>query len=231
MAGAIAHNFNNMLSVVLGNLELALDMSEDKADMTSHVQGALKAAWKASEISISMLTYLGQTAGEKEPVDLSSVCNHAFHILQLAKPAEIVVNTDFPVPGPFVRANAQQMQQVVSGLVANAWESMEGEQGTVDVSICTMWPEKIPSMNRFPIDWSPKAQEYACITVQDNGSGISDTDIEKIFDPFFTSKFTGRGMGLAVVLGILRSHDGGVTVESKQHKGSVFRVFIPLCFS
>lgn len=231
MAGAIAHNFNNKLSAVLGNLELALDMWQDGDDMTPCVKNAFKAAWKASEMSGLMLTYLGQTAAEKEPVDLSSICTQAIHVLQLAKPTELAVTTDFPAPGPVVRVNAQQMQQIVSSLVINAWEAMEDEQGMVDVSIGTGTPETISSRNRFPVDWRPQTGEYVCLTVRDNGCGIPDKEIEKIFDPFFTSKFTGRGMGLSVVLGILRSHGGAITVESKCGEGSVFRVFLPLCGS
>jgi two-component system, cell cycle sensor histidine kinase and response regulator CckA len=86
----------------------------------------------------------------------------------------------------------------------------------------------IPVANRFPIDCHPEEYSYACLEVADEGCGISDQDIEKLFDPFFSSKFTGRGLGLPVVLGIVRAHNGVITVESKLGQGSVFRVFLPV---
>jgi CheY-like chemotaxis protein len=86
----------------------------------------------------------------------------------------------------------------------------------------------IPAKHRFPIDWRSQASAYVCLEVLDAGSGIADKDIEKIFDPFYSSKSAGRGLGLSVVLGIVRAHKGAVTVESKPGKGSAIRVFLPV---
>ena len=86
----------------------------------------------------------------------------------------------------------------------------------------------IPALNRFPSDWQPRDPTYACLEVTDSGCGITAGDMEKIFDPFFTSKFIGRGLVLAVVLGIVRQHGGSIIVESAPGRGSVFRVFLPV---
>ena len=80
----------------------------------------------------------------------------------------------------------------------------------------------------FPLDWQPPAPAYACLEMADEGRGIAAQEIENLFDPFFSSKFLGRGLGLPVVLGIARAHDGGVTVASEPGRGTVFRVFLPL---
>ncbi len=229
MAGAIAHNFNNMLAVVVGNLELALDMQQGGENMVSDVKNALSAAFRASELSKLMLTYLGQNVAARELLDFSLVCHQDFHLLDLAKPSEITITTNFPSPGPGVEANSKQIQQIVSNLVVNAWESMKGRPGRIDLAICTVHSGEIADKFRFPLDWQPQDQNYACLTVKDDGGGISDKDIEKIFDPFFTTKFTGRGMGLSVILGILRSYEGAVTVESQVDKGTVFKVYLPVC--
>jgi CheY-like chemotaxis protein len=113
-------------------------------------------------------------------------------------------------------------------LLTNAQESTPDNQGAIGLSIQTVSPKDIPASNRFPLDWQPQDISYACLEVSDTGCGIPGENIEKIFDPFFSTKFTGRGMGLAVTMGIVKNHGGGVTVESKPGKGSIFRVFLPI---
>lgn len=228
MAGAIAHNFNNILAAVIGNLELILDRQQDRKDVTPTAKDALSAAWRASELSRLMLTYLGQNVEDTQSVDFTSICNEDFHLLKLAKPSEITLTTNFPTPGPPVRVNSKQIKQIVSNLVINAWESMGNKSGNIYLAIDIAQPTEIIKKYRFPVDWQPQEKNYACLTVRDNGAGISDEDIGKIFDPFFTSKFTGRGMGLSVVLGILRSYKGAITVESQSNGGAVFKIYIPL---
>jgi signal transduction histidine kinase len=125
-------------------------------------------------------------------------------------------------------ANINQMQQVMTSLITNAWEALGENRGTILLSVKTVPAVNIPATHRFPLDWQPQSSVYACLDVTDTGCGIEETDIEKLFDPFFSSKFTGRGMGLAVVLGIVRAHDGAITVESTPRKGSSFRVFLPV---
>ena len=98
----------------------------------------------------------------------------------------------------------------------------------IGLTVKTVSHADIPASKRFPIDWQPQEIAYACLEVTDTGCGIADKDIEKIFDPFFSTKFTGRGLGLPVVLGIVKAHSGAVTVESKPGRGSIFRVFLPV---
>jgi len=228
MAGAIAHNFNNILAAVVGNLELALDMQQDGDDIYPTVKNALSAAWRASEISSIMLTYLGQTIPEKQRADFSSICTHNFQQIDQAKPIGTEIITDFPSPGPLVKVDSKQIRQVLSHLVFNAWEAMEDKPGNIHISICVVRSSEIGARFRFPLGWQPEDGNYACLTVADEGCGITDEDIEKIFDPFFTSKFPGRGMGLSVILGIIRSHDGAITVYSRIDEGTVFKVYIPV---
>jgi PAS domain S-box-containing protein len=226
MAGAIAHNFNNTLAAVLGNLEMALEDIPGEAPSKS-LKAALQAAWRASEMSGMMLTYLGQTVEKQEPVDFSMVCEQVIPLLILAKPHGVEITTKFPPPGQIVRANAKHIQQVLSSLVANAWEAMENKPGWIKVSIRTATPQEISTKHRFPLDYQVQDNAYVCLLVEDSGSGIADMDFKNLFDPFFTSKFPGRGMGLSVVLGILRAHGGAVTVESRLGRGSTFRVYLP----
>ena len=189
----------------------------------------MQAADQAAEVSGLMLTYLGQTPGKREPLDLSEACRRSLPLLQAAMPKDVVLETDLPSPGPVISANANQIQQVLTNLVTNAWEAVGDEPGNHSPDASKRFPRRIsPQRTASPSTGSRRTRAYACLEVTDTGCGIADKDIEKLFDPFFSSKFTGRGLGLSVVLGIVRAHGGAVTVESEPGRGSIFRVFFPV---
>ncbi len=228
MAGAIAHHFNNQLGVVIGNLELAMAELPESAPHSKSLTSAMKSAWKAADMSSLMLTYLGQSYNKVEPLDISSSCHKILPILKATIPANVILETDFSSPGPVVNTNHDYMQQILSNLITNAWESVGNNQGNISLSVKTVSPTTIPTKNRFPIDWQTQNNAYACLEITDTGSGIEGQNIEKIFDPFYSTKFSGRGMGLAAVLGIVKTHNGVLAVESKPTQGSTFRVFFPV---
>ncbi len=228
MAGAIAHHFNNQLYAVMGNLEMAMDDQSLGVNSNESLVSAMQAARKAADVSRLMLTYLGQAPGNQEPIDLSETCRQSQSLLQAATPRGIIINTEFPSSGPVIRADTNQMHQVLTNLITNAWESISDNLGAIGLTIKTVSQMDISTLKRFPIDWQPQEIAYTCLEVSDTGCGISNKDIEKIFDPFFTTKFTGRGLGLSVVMGIVKAHGGGVTIESEPGWGSTFRVFLPV---
>ena len=228
MAGAIAHHFNNMLAVSIGNLELAIMDLPPGSDVLENLTQAMKTSLKAAEVSGLMLTYLGQTPGKHEPLDISGTCHLGLSMLRAVIPNRVIVETELPSPGPTIRANANQMHQVLTNLITNVLESIDDNVGTIRLIIKTVSSADIPALHCFPIDYQPLSIPYACMEVTDTGCGISDKNIEKIFDPFFTTKLASRGMGLPVVLGIVRAHNGAVSVESEPGRGSVFRVFLPV---
>ncbi len=228
MAGAIAHHFNNLLGGVMGNLEMALeDLPRDAATVKS-LTAARQAARKAAEVSGQMLIYLGQTTGMHTPLDLSESCRQSLPLLQATVPKSMTLQADLPSPGPTISANANQILQVLTNLTTNAWEAIDENQGTVNLTVKMVSAADIPSAHRFPFDWQPQNVTYACLEVTDTGCGIAEEDIDKVFDPFFSSKFAGRGLGLSVALGIVKTHNGAVTVESGVGRGSSFRVFFPV---
>jgi PAS domain S-box-containing protein len=228
MAGAIAHHFNNTLQAVTGNLELAIEDLAQGENPTKFLSLAMQAALKAAEMSTQMLTYLGQTPSKRETINLSELLQKSLPLLQAIIPKAITLKTELPSPGPIIYANENQMQQVLANLFTNAREACAEDGGIVHLSVKTISPAEISDEHRFPLDWQARSQAYACLEIIDTGCGITQSDIEKLFDPFFSSKFTGRGLGLPVVLGITRAHGGVITVESEPNKGSIFRVFLPV---
>jgi PAS domain S-box-containing protein len=231
MAGAIAHHFNNQLYVVTGNLEMAMADLRMGVDTTDCLVAALHAAHRAADVCKKMLTYLGQKLEQHQPIDLADTCRQSVALLQTAIPRGILFETDFPSSGPIIRADIHQIQQLLLNLVANAQESISDDQGHIRLAIQIVRAEDIPASKRFPVDWQPKEPAYACLEVSDTGCGIAENDIEKLFDPFFTTKFIGRGLGLAVVLGILKAHGGAIRVDSEPGRGTTLRVFFPLMTS
>jgi CheY-like chemotaxis protein len=121
-----------------------------------------------------------------------------------------------------------QIQLVLDNLLSNAREALPGGNGKIRIAVSRVFAADIPQVRRFPLDWRPDKELYACIEVADSGSGMNDSEIGNIFDPFYSTKFIGRGMGLSVVLGVVSSCSGVVTVASEKGKGSSIKVFLPL---
>ena len=230
MAGAIAHHFNNQMSVVMGNLELALNDLPEDAQVLKFLTEAMDASHRASEVSGLMLVYIGQSTGKLGCVDLSACSRKNLPLIQKTLTEEISFETDFMAAGPMVTANTDQIRQVLTRLISNASEAIlnRKDQGNISLTIKTIPASDIPKIHIVPIDWNPNGDILACIEISDTGCGIAETDMDKLFDPFFTTHFTGRGLGLPVVLGIVRAWKGAISVESMKNHGSTFRIFLPL---
>jgi CheY-like chemotaxis protein len=188
----------------------------------------MAASVRAAEISGLMLAYLGQSIGARAPIDLSGVCREALAPFCASLPRNVHVRTDFPDGGPIIRADAAQIRQILSNLMVNAVEALGDREGEVAVAVRVMPKANFRAFRFYPPEWEPNEKSYACLSVSDTGSGIDGGMLEKIFDPFFSTKSIGRGLGLPVVLGVVKAHDGALTVESAPGRGAVFRVFLPL---
>jgi signal transduction histidine kinase len=193
-----------------------------------YLHEAMQGAQKATEISGQMLNYLGLTGGQYALLDLSETCRQILSRLRAAVPENVLIQAELPTAGPHIEANASQIQQVLTNLTNNAGEAVAKNSGSVLLRILTVLAADIPVKQRFPTDWQPQRQAYACMEAQDTGCGIADEDREILFDPFFSKKFIGRGLSLATVLGIAKAQGGAVSVESEFAQGSTFRVFLPL---
>jgi PAS domain S-box-containing protein len=228
MAGAVAHHFNNKLMVVSGNLEMALIDAEPDQRLSKRLLDAQRATSQAAEVSSLMLAYLGQTLPKAEIFDLARVCRELVQDQKSYLPERVTLIGDIPPDGPTIRANRAQVSQVLSNLIVNAWEAIGDGEGEVRVSLRIVAATETLSSHLFPSDWKPEKGDYISLEVSDTGSGINPEELDLIFDPFFSTKFVGRGLGLAVVLGTVRSYGGAVAVESEPGRGSIFRVFWPI---
>ncbi len=225
MAGAVAHHFNNKLCGVLASLELVRMQTVAEGGGTETIDIAIEAATKASDISQLMLTCLGQSRLERRHVDVAALCRELRPSLASSMPETVLLDLSLPDESLVVWADAEALRQIVGHLVANAWEA----EGTTQVGlrVARIRPGEFGAGVRYPMDWVPTDGAFVVIEVTDDGAGMSATMVEQIFDPFFSTKFTGRGIGLPLVLGLARSHGGGVIVDSKAGEGTIFRICLP----
>lgn len=228
MAGAVAHNFNNLLGAVIGNLEMSLEDLDPESSVRDMLNAALTASGKAAEISRAMLAYRGQIAGKRKPADLARLCADTLPLLRASQPVHVDIRAELSPAGPIIEADPVQIRQILTHLVENAGEAMGETPGEIRISVQTIDSEEFLAFRCFPPDWVPEKGPYACLEVADTGRGMDDSEIDQLFDPYFTTKFTGRGLGLAVVLGTVAAYGGGIAVESGPGEGSVFRVLFPV---
>jgi len=228
MAGGMAHLFNNNLQAVMGNLDLMSELPLG-SEAAHYAASARQATSQASKLSGMLLTFLGQTIGAREPRPLCDVCRGSLPRIQKALPEHVTLETECQVAGMFIQVHADLIQQVLPSLVFNAQEALGLEGGCIRIRIQACSAEAIPVSHRFPIGWQPEGSDYVSLEVRDEGCGIAEGDLENLFDPFFSTKFAGRGLGLSMVLGLVQAHGGAVVVESQLGQGSTFRVYLPSC--
>lgn len=228
LAGGVAHDFNNLLSGVVGNAEFAqLKVPESAPPQLSQSLAEIKAfATEAAQLSRQMLAYAGQRSLAIESLDVNAEIGEALRLLHATIDSRSRLVLDLSDQIPHVAADKYQLRQVVTNLVMNALEAMENQRGslTLQTTCEKLTLERLEHLGRPP---ALASGEYVRISVTDTGSGIATDVRERIFDPFFSTKSPGRGMGLAAALGIVRSHRGWLDIESTTGVGTTFRVFWP----
>ncbi|SLM31097.1 putative Histidine kinase [Desulfamplus magnetovallimortis] len=230
MAGSVAHHFNNILMITMGNLELVREDLPSDHPVMENINEAERSARRAASLSQLMLTYIGQDARKNHQcVEITELCRS--RILHLTKNSsqKVKINIEIESNSLLVMADGLQIMRVLDIILKNALEALE-EKNIRELSIITkkVLASEIKGDYIFPVDFQPSEASYASISIVDTGKGIEDDKIELIFDPFYSEKFTGRGLGLAVALGIVRAHNGCITLESIVGKRTCFTVFLPM---
>lgn len=226
LAGGVAHTFNNLLTGVIGNISLALDSVPYDNPAARLLDAALASADRATSLAQQMLAYSGKCRFVIGPVDLSEVVQETAALIQNSLAKTVKIRVIAAEPGPLVEADGGQIQQLVTNLVINAVEAIGPDHG--EVIVATGEREASAAyLGRLSPGGATKPGRYAYLKVQDSGAGMDRKTIARIFEPFFSTKGTGRGLGLAAVLGIVRAHQGAIDVESGPGRGTIVKVFLP----
>ncbi|MDP8236919.1 MAG: PAS domain S-box protein [Candidatus Erginobacter occultus] len=224
LAGGVAHDFNNILMVILGNAELALKEMGSLSPARESVSEISAAARQASELCKQMLAYGGRASFVQEPLNLAALIKETAPLIKVSTSRGVVLK--YELESGLVEGDPSQLRQVVMNLVINSSEAIGERRGVVTIATGKVSLDQAEASSR---DSSGKLQagEYVFLRVADNGRGMDEATRRRVFEPFFTTKFTGRGLGLAAVLGIVQGHGGTISVESEPELGTTFQVLLP----
>jgi PAS domain S-box-containing protein len=224
LAGGIAHDFNNLLGGIHASAELIESDALVRSRAAREIQAIKKTCIRASEVVRQLMIYAGNEKPESGPLDLSELVKQMLDLVGISISKSAVLKTDLAQSLPAVLGNGQQIQQVLMNLVLNASDALGPAGGVITVTTSVGHPQAKSAST--PTVGSPEA-DYVKLEVSDTGSGIAREAQARVYDPFFTTKFTGRGLGLAVVQGIVRAHNARIEMDSAQGRGTTFRVFWP----
>ncbi len=226
LAGGIAHDFNNILMAVLGHCELALRRLAAESPAKDNLKQIKNAANKAADLANQMLAYSGKGKFVVEPLDLSKIIDEMQQMLSVSISKKAALRYEFAPVLPSVEADATQMRQIILNLVINASDAIGDKSGVIVITTGVMDCDQSYLQDSWLAEKLP-AGKYVYLEVADTGSGMDKKTINRIFEPFFSTKFTGRGLGMAAVLGIVRGHQGAIKVYSEIGKGTTFKVLLP----
>gem|GEM_PF-915957 len=225
LAGGIAHDFNNLLTAILGNAELLCFDLPDDINLKQKLIDIQRAAKRASELTNQMLAYSGKSRFETKIIDINELIQEVHGLLDVSISKKIKIHYQLDDSIPKILADPSQIVQILMNLTINASEAIENT-GDITVKTKKLFCDE-DKISTLTINQGMKAGNYILLEITDTGCGISEDKIKQIFDPFYTTKFTGRGLGLSAVSGIIRNHNGGLNVKSTIGKGTTFSIYLP----
>jgi len=226
LAGGIAHDFNNLLTAILGNIQLSQMELPEGSSALPPLTSAEKAVLKASDLTKQLLAYSGKGRFVVKPHDLNQVVEEMMDLLRVSISKKILLDFDLAPCLPSIEADAAQIHQVILNLVTNASDAMGDTAGRLRIRTKVETLDEHQSAIEFPSqDLAPGS--FVLLEVSDTGCGMSADVRERIFDPFFTTKTKGRGLGLSAMLGIVKGHKAGISIESEVDRGTTFRILFP----
>lgn len=222
LAAGLAHDFNNLLTIVLGNTALVRQELPAGAPLQLLLNDIQTAADAAAALTRQMLAYGGKAPGTVQLVSLSHIVREMAALLHSVISKKAVVRFDLATELPAIEADPTQIRQIVMNLITNASDALGGACGTITLRTSVA---ARGAANSLPARLA--AGTYVSLEVIDTGSGMDEATRAKIFDPFFSTKFTGRGLGMSAVLGIVQAHRGSIEIASELGRGTTVRVLLP----
>ncbi|MCX5752378.1 MAG: PAS domain S-box protein [Candidatus Krumholzibacteria bacterium] len=230
LAGGVAHDFNNILLAIQGNLEFAVASLPPEAPARESLSEVERAAKRAADLCRQLLAYSGKGRFAIGSLNLSRAIEETARMLAVSISKKAELRLDLASDIPLVEADATQIQQVIMNLIVNASEALGEENGVIAVSAGTMECDRACLDGMINGERLPEGR-YVFFEVADTGCGMDEETQRKICDPFFTTKSAGRGLGLPVILGVMRGHGGAIRIRSERGKGTMFRLVFPVSTS
>ena len=228
LAGGIAHEFGNLMTTILANLELA--RLPESSSARDRVRQVVAAANVAADLCHKLQAYSGRARFVMASIDLAALVDELLRLMRAALPDHVTVEQDLPPNMPGIEADAEHMRLMVMSLITNAVEAIGDRPGTIAVRA------RLGRFTRADFQdatrqWQIPDGDYVCLEISDSGSGMGEEMQRRMLEPFFTTKVTGRGLGLPAVHGIVRAHRGAFVVTSEIGRGTTVRVFLPVASS
>jgi len=225
LAGGVAHDFNNLLTGMLGEAGLArAALSPEQQALDGHLARIEALALQAAELTQQLLAYSGRGAFVEQPVDLSQLVRDLAGVLKMVLSKKAVVHLDLAADLPTVQADPGQLRQVLMNLLTNASEALGEAVGEIRVSTRV---DEVAQPVADGVGGTLPAGRYVVVSIADTGVGMSAEVLAQLFDPFFSTKATGRGLGMSAVQGIVRAHRGRIAVDAEPGHGSRFQLWFP----
>ncbi len=227
MASNIAHDFNNILTAISGNISLICAVCEAPEKIEKYVKRLTDAVDRAKALINNMFLYTGHTVTSKKILSLGEEIKKIYGFIEAILPKNIEVVIEDPKEDIHLYFDPSQLQQIVMNLIINAKDAIEKEEGKILIRTekVELKEEDIEKLSH-PMEMKPGI--YALIEIGDNGPGIPREVLKNIFDPFFSTKPTGKGLGLSILFGIVKSSEGGINLITEEGKGTVFQIFLPI---
>ena len=228
LAGGIAHDFNNLITAMMGYTSVARTELPAGSPAAPLLDEADKAAQQAAELTRQMLAYSGQGRFVVQSCDLSRLVREMTRMIGTLISRRTVLRLELEPDLPPIVVDVAQIRQVISNLISNASDALGDEAGEIALRTGVRKVDQAFLRSTYlPAGELPEG-EYVYLEVSDTGVGMSEETRARVFEPFFSTKFTGRGLGLAATLGIMRGHHGTIKVESAPGQGAIFQILFPI---
>ncbi|MDH3640707.1 MAG: response regulator [Gammaproteobacteria bacterium] len=226
LSGGIAHDFNNLLAGIMGNADFALMEANIPPEIEVRLRDIVTASKRAADLTHQLLAYSGKGRFVIEPMSLSKLIREMADLLSVTINKDHALRFFLDEDIPAVNVDPTQIRQVMMNLIINASEAITHRNGMINITTGTqLCDADYLEASHLSSDLQPGT--YAFFEISDNGVGMDAETIARLYDPFFTTKFTGRGLGMAAALGIARGHGGAIKVYSEVGRGTTFKLFLP----